>query len=216
MKAILVAALLLAGPVLTLAEAKPAPSKAVSHASKPAAAKTAGAPQTRKKAVAKKAAVNPNRVNLRSAAAQLAAGVRAADRALTPAELALADSVQTGRFPCELGNVVVLMADPKAPGHFELELQKARYRLTPVETSTGAIRLEDAHTGAVWLQLANKSMLMDQKLGQRLADDCQSPAQTLVAEGMKRTPPAGLFDGAPSGSIETVAPLAPSLVNNRR
>lgn len=212
MKSLLIAVLLLTGPALTLAEAKPAPKASAARASKPAA-KSATA--TRKhasttKVAKKKTAAKANRVDLHSAAAQIAAGQRAADRALTPAELALAGSVQTGRIPCELGNIVMLAADPKAPGHFDLELHQSRFRMTPVETSTGAIRLEDAQTGAVWLQLANKSMLMNQKLGQRLADDCQSPQQTTVAEAMKRTPPPSLFDGAPAGSVEAAAPLANS------
>ena len=45
----------------------------------------------------------------------------------------------------------------------------------PVESRTGAIRLEDPKRGAMWLQLGNKSMLMSQKLGQRLADECHEP-----------------------------------------
>jgi hypothetical protein len=32
-----------------------------------------------------------------------------------------------------------------------------------VATSTGTVRLEDKQAGAVWLQIANKSMLMNQK-----------------------------------------------------
>ena len=210
MKSILIAALL-AGPALTLAEAKPAPSNKTASptakASKPAAAKSKDARNASRGKAPVKKTVAANRTELRSTAAQVAAGQRAADRALTPAELALADSVQTGRIPCELGNIVILEPDPKAPGHFDLELQKTRFRMTPVETTTGAVRLEDAEAGAVWLQLGNKSMLMNTKLGQRLADDCQSPQQTTVAEAMKRTPPPSLLDGTPAGSIETAAPV---------
>ena len=58
----------------------------------------------------------------------------------------------------------------------------------PVESRTGAIRLEDPQRGAMWLQLGNKSMLMSQKLGQRLADECQSPAQLTYAEALKKNP----------------------------
>ena len=64
----------------------------------------------------------------------------------------------------------------------------------PVETSTGAIRLEDPKGGAVWLQLANKSMLMSQKHGQRLADACVNTDQALVAEMMIKNPPPSLLD----------------------
>jgi hypothetical protein len=80
-----------------------------------------------------------------------------------------------------------------------LQMGKHRYHVSPVSTSTGAIRLEDAQAGAMWLQLANKSMLMNSKLGQRMADECQSPAQVAVAEAMKKGPAVNLLDGpAPS------------------
>lgn len=71
--------------------------------------------------------------------------------------------------------------------------------MIPVATTTGAVRLEDTKAGAVWLQIANKSMLMNQKLGQRMADECMSPEQYVVAEAIKKAPPQSVFD-APSGS----------------
>jgi hypothetical protein len=37
-------------------------------------------------------------------------------------------------------------------------------------------------------------MLMDQKRGQRLADECMSPEQIVVAEAIKKTPPPSLFE----------------------
>jgi hypothetical protein len=64
----------------------------------------------------------------------------------------------------------------------------------PVASLTGAIRLEDAQQGAVWIQLANKSMLMSSKLGRRLADECQSPAQSTVAQAMKLAPPINILE----------------------
>ena len=75
----------------------------------------------------------------------------------------------------------------------------------PVATTTGAIRLEDRKAGAVWLQLANKSMLMNQKLGTRLADECASPAQIAMAEAIKLNPPVSVLD-AP----KPVADIAPA------
>ena len=71
------------------------------------------------------------------------------------------------------------------------------FRMFPVPTSTGAIRLEDQKAGAVWLQLANKSMLMSQKLGIRLADECTTPTQLEVAQNLKLNPPASILDALP-------------------
>ena len=66
--------------------------------------------------------------------------------------------------------------------------------MVPVVTATGAIRLEDAAGGAVWLQLGNKSMLMDQKQGRRLADVCMNADQVLVAQALEKTPAASILD----------------------
>lgn len=69
------------------------------------------------------------------------------------------------------------------------------YHMSPVVTSTGAVRLEDTRAGAVWLQIANKSMLMNQKIGQRLADEFTSTAQLQVAEALKKNPLPNLLEG---------------------
>jgi hypothetical protein len=69
--------------------------------------------------------------------------------------------------------------------------------MSPVPTTTGAVRLEDTRAGAVWLQIANKSMLMNQKIGQRLADECMSTAQLQVAEALKKNPLPNLLEGRP-------------------
>lgn len=116
--------------------------------------------------------------------------------ALTPDELALAERVYAGQLPCELGASVRIEADAGAPGYFHLQLGKQRFHMAPVATSTGAIRLEDRHAGAVWLQLANKSMLVSDKLGKRLVDACMNPAQVLVAQAMERNPTPSILDAA--------------------
>lgn len=164
------------------------------------------------KAPKKKSAATASHTNLKSAAKNVAAGIEAAEAALTPAELAIAERVDVGTLPCELGASVTLMKDPKVPGYFDMHGKNFKYRMFPVLTSTGAIRLEDQKLGAVWLQLANKSMLMNQKLGIRLADECMSPAQMAVAEALKLNPPISLLD-APKATAVAVAPLvaAPAL-----
>lgn len=116
------------------------------------------------------------------------------EAAVKPAELVIAERVYQGKLPCELGAFVILTADAAAPGYFDLQLQNQKYRMFPVETSTGAIRLEDRRAGAVWLQLANKSMLMSQKLGQRLADECMSPDQAVMAENLLKNPAPSVLD----------------------
>ena len=83
---------------------------------------------------------------------------------------------------------------PSAQGYFDVHMGKHHYLMAPVASQTGAIRLEDTAHGAVWIQLANKSMLMNQKVGRRMADDCQSPAQMVVAEAMAKMPPINILE----------------------
>jgi len=118
----------------------------------------------------------------------------APDTLMGPDELAIAERVHKGQMPCELGATVRLEADASQPGYFYLHGKGFRYRMHPVATSTGAIRLEDHKAGAVWLQLANKSMLMDQKKGRRMADGCANAEQVAFAEEMKSNPPPSLID----------------------
>jgi hypothetical protein len=125
---------------------------------------------------------------------------------LSPELLAIAERVFTGRIPCELGHNVALLPDPASPGYFTITTGSARFRAIPVPTTTGAIRLEDKARGGVWLQLANKSMLLDEKNGKRLADECLSPSQKQVAEAMKLAPPTSVL-GSPAGTVPNAAPL---------
>lgn len=122
---------------------------------------------------------------------------------LGEAERALAQQVYVGHLPCELGAAVTLDAHPQEPGYFRLQLGKQIFQMAPVATSTGAIRLEDRQAGAVWLQLANKSMLMSEKLGKRLVDACMNPEQLQVAEQMKTSPQPSVLDDVtpPEGAV---------------
>lgn len=169
--------------------AKPAATKAAAPkaAAKPAATKTAKAP-------AKKASPTSSRTQLKTAAVNVAAGISAAEAALTPAELAIADRVYVGNLPCELGAFVSVTRDPRSPGYFDVQVRNLKYRMSPVATSTGAIRLEDQKAGAVWLQILNKSMLMNHKLGQRLADECMGVEQQAINEVLKKNPARSVLE----------------------
>lgn len=210
MKAFLTAALVLLSPALVLAQASTATTSSGAAATAVAKPATKAAPKHVEKKhatrhVAKaKPKVSTNRQNLKSAAMNAAAGIEAADAALSPAEMAIAQRVYLGSLPCELGATVTLTADAKTPGYFDVRGKNFSYRMFPVVTSTGAVRLEDQKAGAVWLQLGNKSMLLNEKLGQRMADECKSPAQEVVAENLKEHPAPSLLD-APVKTVATPA-----------
>lgn len=119
---------------------------------------------------------------------------------ISEADLEVARQVFVGEMPCELGASVRVRGARRA-GLFVISTKGHRFLMHPVHSRTGAIRLEDPKRGAMWLQLGNKSMLMSQKLGQRLADECQSPEQITMAEELKRNPRPSILDPLPHGGM---------------
>ena len=185
----LVLALSLAMPVAVQAQA----------ADKPAAAKKAPAKKAPpKKAPAKKASAKQTPVRNKATvkkAVEATTPVESASKRLSDGELAIARNVYTGNIQCELGANMSVTEDSNNPGFFNVVSGKDRFYMHPVESRTGAVRLEDPRAGAVWLQLGNKSMLMNQRKGERIADDCKTSQQHDVAEAMKREPKGrGLLD----------------------
>ena len=186
MKALLASLLIAAVPALALAQA-PAPKPAAKPAAKPAP-KLAPSAQ---KAVEEKTEIDDD-----------------PSVTLSPADLEIAKKIHTGTIPCELGANVVVTASKRREGFFTITTRGHRFLMHPVESRTGAIRLEDPKGGAMWLQLGNKSMLMSQKLGQRLADDCQNPDQAAIDQDLKKNPVPGLLEPQPSGPKATATGAA--------
>ena len=184
--------------IAAAALALPFAATAQTTATKPAA-KAAAKPAAKPAATTKAAVKKPTRQVTRRAAKAVEEVTpidTSTDITLSEADLAVAQRVHTGKIQCELGADVTVTADDKKAGFFTVSTKGARYRMHPVESRTGAIRLEDPRAGAMWLQIANKSMLMNQKEGLRLADECMAPAQVAFAEEMKKNPPKSLFEGA--------------------
>ncbi len=142
-------------------------------AAKKAPAKTAkkvvkAAPKTAKKAVpAKKTKAAPK------AAAVTPQQPAAPSAFLTPAAIG---AVYQGHMQCQ-GSTVQVNPIAGNPSQFVLTHGKRTFNMVQVPTTTGTVRLEDKAQGVTWLQLGNKSMLMDQRQGSRLADGCQDAGQ---------------------------------------
>ena len=139
----------------------------------------------------------------------LSAAMNAVETPVGSDQLAIAQHVERGTVSCELGMHVTVTEDAKAPGYFDVHANKYKFRMIPVVTSTGAIRLEDAKAGAVWLQLPHKSMLMSQKLGARLADACVTPAQAQMAMALEKNPPPALLDVSPPAPVVAAQRITP-------
>ena len=141
-----------------------------------------------------KAKQTSSRTQTKTKANQLAAASIAAEDALSPEQLNIASFVYTGNIACENGNQVNVQQDAKLPGYFNVSSGKQRFRMVPAVTTTGAVRLEDKKSGGVWLQISNKSMLLNERAGQRIADECAGTAQQAFAAQMKTNPPASVLD----------------------
>jgi len=115
-------------------------------------------------------------------AAKPAAVAKAAEpEAASPAQLAAAERVYYGTYNCEFDKTVQVSTMPKFPGYAELRFGKSVYIMKPVESTTGAIRLEDVRGETLVVQIAAKSMLLNVKTGQRILDGCISEKQGKVA-----------------------------------
>jgi len=186
MKLIVLTAMALAAPAMLLAQT--APAKAAPKAAAPSAS-------TQPVQAAKRAPI-------KRSAAKVVEEMTPIDEdpnvTLTPDDLELAKRVHVGTIPCELGASVIVTPSTKRPGFFLVQTKTTKFYMHPVGSRTGAIRLEDGRAGAMWLQLGNKSMLMSQKLGQRLADECMSPLQATFADEMKKNPPVSILDPLPA------------------
>ncbi len=86
----------------------------------------------------------------------------------------LAEQFKGGKFHCEFNETLTITHDKEHHGYLTLTHKKTVANMLPVPTNTGALRLEGKSAGLVWLQLPTKSMLMNSKIGQRLADDCHA------------------------------------------
>lgn len=123
--------------------------------------------------------------------AEVAVPAQTLTERLSSEELALAPKVYTGDMSCEMGQNVDVVADDQHPGFFRVTTGKRVYYMHPVVSQTGAVRLEDNRVGAVWLQLGNKSMLLDQSKG--VVDGCAGPVQRDYAAHMADHPAPDLL-----------------------
>ena len=60
-----------------------------------------------------------------------------------------------------------------------LRWNKQLLRMRRISTTTGAIRFESKRHGLVWIGIPSKSLLLDSKKGQQLANECKNLQQVL-------------------------------------
>ncbi len=95
-------------------------------------------------------------------------------------QLRAARSIHMGESDCEFDQKISIKPSARHPGYVDLSFDRKTYVMKPMITSTGALRLEDVQKEALLIQIANKTMVMNQKTGQRLVDNCVHAAQRTV------------------------------------
>ena len=101
------------------------------------------------------------------------------------AQLDAAERTHFGIYECDFKQTIDVGMNAKAPGYVDVKFKAKTYTMKPTMSSTGALRLEDVTGRTLLLQIANKSMLMDVKAGQRLVDDCVHEKQRAASAAAK-------------------------------
>jgi hypothetical protein len=114
------------------------------------------------------------------------------DDNLSATQLTLADRVLTGVAECEFKQQVRIEPLEGHAGNFKLSFDKHTYIVQPKETTTGAVVLRDQQDTIVWVQIPKKSMLMNQKLHQRMVDNCQQDEQRVATRSAATDGPSTL------------------------
>ena len=154
----------------------------------PAAAATTTAPAAKPAANATKATKAKPAVKKAVKPAAVAAPVlaQANDEQKAAAELA-----HLGEYACEFDQTVNVLANPIAPGYIDVRHKAQTWVMKPIVSSTGALRLEDVKGRMLMIQIANKSMVMDTQIGQRVVDGCQHEKQREFERTLQGQAPAG-------------------------
>ena len=139
------------------------------------------------------------------APAKKAAPAVAAAAPLAKAEgeqLAAAAMIHYGEYACEFDQTANVTPTPKSEGYVDVRYKAQTWTMKPVLSSTGALRLEDVKGRMLALQIANKSMLMDTQLGQRVLDGC-------VHEKQRAAMAAAAGQPAAAGLLQSDSAAAP-------
>lgn len=126
-------------------------------------------------------------------------------------QLAAAALAYYGEYGCEFKQTVNVYTTPKNDGYIDVRYKSQIWTMKPVLSSTGALRLEDVKGQMLMIQIANKSMLLDTRLGQRVVDECVHETQraavvAAAASAASQPAGAGLLQAPTPASAPASAP----------
>lgn len=190
---LLIGSALLSQAALAQAPAKPAPAKPAAAKNAPAKAVTPSTPAKPRGGKAPAKAVPAPPPPLAEADAD---------------QLAATEMAHLGTYDCEFKQSVSITRNT-TPGYLDVMWQKFTFTMKPVLSSTGALRMEDVTGRTLMIQIGNKSMLMDTKVGQRLVDECVHPKQREAIEAARLARAAAAASGiAMEGGLGIEHPAA--------
>ena len=156
------------------AAAQTPPAKPAAKAPSPKAAAPGGSP------AAKASTTNKSKAASRKKAPEPPEEPEVVVAEADEQQLLAAKEVLLGESGCEFDQKIQVDASPKHPGYVDMSFNKKKYVMRPVMSSTGALRLEDVRSETLMIQISSKTMLMNQKTGQRLVDNCVHPDQKVT------------------------------------
>jgi hypothetical protein len=80
-------------------------------------------------------------------------------------------------YDCDHATKITFFKNPGDEDHVAIRWNKMLMRMKRVVTTTGADRFENRHYGLIWIGIPTKSILLDSKKGQQLANECKNPQQ---------------------------------------
>ena len=81
-------------------------------------------------------------------------------------------------YHCDMKDEVTIYTNADDNDHLALRWKNRIYRLKRIVTTTGANRFENKKAGLVWIGIPGKSMLLDSRHGQQLANECKVVGQS--------------------------------------
>lgn len=82
--------------------------------------------------------------------------------------------LKDGDYRCDQGRALQFRQVSADAQTAVLKWNERDYPMRAVGVRSGALRYENAESGLVWLMIPSKSMLLDTRQGQRLADACRT------------------------------------------
>ena len=126
-------------------------------------------------------------------------------------QMAAAAMAHFGTYECEFNEKVAVDVNHKNDGYLDVKHKNRVWVMKPVLSHTGALRLEDVKGRMLMLQIADKSMLMDTQVGQRVVDNCvhEKQREAMAARKGQATESIGI-DPAKTAAAAAAAASAAS------